>query len=499
MLRVALCLGGGFCLITAWMSGAAGGAGGLSGGRLAAVFAVAVAVGCFALALAPADAWQRVFAGSRRLTEWINRGEATPDARTGWVLAGGALVAGVANLACFFPLQQNPWDDDQGAYLLRAEEIQSEGGTGYLFRALFSGQFDEANRQPLYPALLSFRPEFDAGKLLSAAIGMVTLLLTTILVSRRLGAAVAGLFAVFLASDFAFCFFSTRVVSEVLMVLFSGLTWLMSCGPPGEAGKTAPRRSVLVGAILGLAWLSKATGLLLLIGTVIWSVLEFALDRRSSAGTGTTMRKWAVSIVCLCGAFLAVGSPLIVRNVRRFGNPFYNVNSLLLFADSYQEFDGMVAAKVTTPEAARQFFATHTVGDVARREMSGLVWELFIILRSLGPTPLDDSRALFGAPLALLALATIMAARRPEHRLLLVWGVLHWVVFAWYVPIAAGERFVMPLLIPILVTAGEGVMRVWPWEKPRSAKVLMILGVLWLVVWVMASYAGASWLVPRLS
>jgi len=417
-------------------------------------------------------------------------------------------VACLANIVCFFPLQQNPWDDDQSAYLSRATEIQSRGGAGYLFAALLRGEFEESNRHPLYLAFLSIRPEFDAGKVLSSLFGVITLLLATFLIARRHGAAFAGLFAVLLSTNFAFCFFGTRVVSEILVVLFSGIAWLITSPRPAddrsdqsiaESTKRESLRFACVGTMLGLAWLSKATGLLLLIGYLIWLTVEFGLQRRNHGAQPTAMRKWAVATVCVCSAFLAVGAPLLVRNVRRFGNPFHNVNSLLLFADSYGEFDGMLAAGTTTSSAAQDYFATHTVSDVVRRECSGLVWELFIILRSLGPTPLDDSRVLCGAPLALLAIATALAQRRPEHRLLLVWGLLHWVVFAWYVPIAAGERFVLPLLIPILATASDGLVQLWPWEKPRAVRLWAGLWILWLLVWVIATYAGTSQLAPRLS
>ena len=257
-----------------------------------------------------------------------------------------------------------------------------------------------------------------------------------------------------------------------------------------------------VGVLLGLAWLSKATGLLLLIGYLIWMVLEFGLHRRrnhtASDTRKTSSRRWAVGLACLVCAFLLVGSPLLVRNLRRFGNPFHNVNSLLLFADTYEDLDTMIESDTTTSAATGEFLATHSVTEIVSRELSGLVWELFIILRSLGPTPLDDSRVLFGAPLALLAIVTMAARRRPEHRLLLIWGLLHWVVFAWYVPIAAGERFVLPLLIPILVTASEGIVRLWPSEKPLWERLLMALGILWCVAWTIATLASAS-LAQRLS
>jgi hypothetical protein len=86
-----------------------------------------------------------------------------------------------------------------------------------------------------------------------------------------------------------------------------------------------------------------------------------------------------------------------------------------------------------------------------------------------------------------------MAARwRPEHRLLLVWGLLHWVVFAWYVPIAAGERFVLPLLIPILVASSEGLVQLWPWSKPWARRSFALSGIAWLVVWALATYGLAG-------
>jgi hypothetical protein len=186
--------------------------------------------------------------------------------------------------------------------------------------------------------------------------------------------------------------------------------------------------------------------------------------------------------VLTLAAFLVVSSPLLVRNVRRFGQPFYNVNSLLLFADRYEDFDDLIEAGATTSEAARQYLATHSTGAMLRREASGLVWELFIILRSLGPAPLDNSRILFGIPLALVALAVACIDRGPQHRLLLTWGLLHWLVFAWYVPIAAGERFILPLLVPILVTAADGLVRL-AHDSTAFERKLPGLAAAWCVGW----------------
>src|SRR5690606_20222096 len=108
---------------------------------------------------------------------------------------------------------------------------------------------------------------------------------------------------------------------------------------------------------------------------------------------------------------------------------------------------------------ARAYWQSHTLGDIAQREITGVVWEAFILLRMLGPYPLDDSRVLFGLPLAACALIAIAARPRPEHLLLAIWTGLFMGVFAWYVPIAAGERFLLPLLAPVLLCASEGFVR----------------------------------------
>jgi hypothetical protein len=157
--------------------------------------------------------------------------------------------------------------------------------------------------------------------------------------------------------------------------------------------------------------------------------------------------------------FAVVSEPLIERNLRVFGNPFYNVNSLLLFADDYAEFDNMLRGGVLPSEAAEDYFATHSVGVMLGRELNGLVWEAFIMLRSLGPQGLDDARILVGIPLAVCCAIGLRFERRPAKYLLIGWIAASWVVFAWYVPIAAGDRFPIPLLLPVLAFTAEGIVR----------------------------------------
>jgi 4-amino-4-deoxy-L-arabinose transferase-like glycosyltransferase len=175
-------------------------------------------------------------------------------------------------VARLLSIPQNPWDDDQGAFLITAREIHEHGGIAWLWRTLWSGEFPEANRHPLYLALLSLWPTVSGGQILSAVLGTVTLAVLTASTSRRCGRLTAGAFCVLLGTNGAFCLFSTRVVCEVLLVLFVGLAWLIHLPHSGAPNDRAlsPARCAAGGALLGLAWLSKGTGLVLFAGYLLW-------------------------------------------------------------------------------------------------------------------------------------------------------------------------------------------------------------------------------------
>jgi hypothetical protein len=163
-------------------------------------------------------------------------------------------------------------------------------------------------------------------------------------------------------------------------------------------------------------------------------------------------------------AFVIVAAPLLVRNSIRFGSPTYNVNSYLLWVDTY-ESPNALAEKMTLSEARTAYLQSHSVADLIRREVTGLAWEAFIGLRTLGPAPWDDARVLGGLPLLAFGLLGVSAATREAALSLVLWTGITWIVMAWYIPIAAGDRFMMPLLIPWLTLAADGLVR---WAATRQ-------------------------------
>ena len=57
-------------------------------------------------------------------------------------------------------------------------------------------------------------------------------------------------------------------------------------------------------------------------------------------------------------------------------------------------------------------------------------------------------------------------------------------MFAWYVPIAASERFILPLLVPLLSLASEGIARATGALRPGVIRLTPLVAGTWVAIWV---------------
>jgi hypothetical protein len=461
---------------------------------LAFTFALSVGAALWLLVLGPRSWWDRLTKKATDFGTFWSQTTTSEWRRGGIALAAVSVLVYLILVGRLVPLQIDYEVNDQSAYLRLASEIHDSGIFG-LLRRLYGGEFTEANRHPLFPAVLSFFNRADAGKWLSVGIGLVTLLLSQIMVARRFGWIVGGLFGVMLASNMAFCRTSTLITCEGLLILCSAAAWLLfltlrdtprfeedeHAGHDDPVPRTA-HKTVLASAALGLSFLTKGSGFLLLAGVLVWLCYQRV---RRRIGT----KQLATHVLLAACTFSLVASPLLVRNLRRFGTPLYNVNSHLLFLDKF-ELPEAIATQRSVAESARRYFATHTLRDMAQREIRGLVWEFFIVCRMLGPAPLDDSRVLFGVLLFSFGVLGARGQSRSQSSLPTIWFCIFMLFFAWYLPIVAGERFMLPLLVPLLVFAAEGVVRsLQIWCGGRWKSVLVLSSAAWCIGWIVVTYA----------
>jgi hypothetical protein len=403
---------------------------------------------------------------------------------------------------------------DQLDYLSKAAEIRDGGGLVELSRQLWRGSYeknkvDAGNRHPLYTAALSIRPDFETAKNLSFVMGLVTMGIFSWATVRRFGWLVGGVAAVLLATNSVFQQSASIVACEMMLVLWTLLAWFaierllavrQDSRPPSaetsapgagpvDNGKVAGgwigaawrrHRGLVcqcasVGGWLALAYLTKASAVFLLVGFLAWSLCVRGL------------RSWSwVAII----SFAAISSPLLVRNARAFGDPLYSFNTRFLFADSFDQ--GLGRPFRGTWTEASDYLKTHSAGSIVHRGASGLAWEAFIFLRSLAPATLDKSRPLVGLVILMLAMLGTIHADRKTLALAAVWCAIFYLFFAWYVPIAAGDRFLAPIIPIVLLFAARGttilIASRTPASPDRASQAVRYAAILWCLAVTVLSF-----------
>ena len=479
-----------------------------SGSRLSAARLVTVAASLLvALGLAG------VLAGPDRWRSWICRhllarldwlGPRKPTAghRLCWlaiIIAWSSFLVAVQRGA---PLQDLE-TTDSAAFSRYASQAADDGGPLALVGMLYRGEYAEANQHPLLIGILSaVDKEAVSFQLVTTGISLAGFILVTLLVIRLAGYQVGAVFAALLATNAGFGHLSLQVTCECLLIPLVTLSW-WHFQHWTEADSKPSTWPVMIagGVLLGLAYLAKGTGPIFLVGTLAWLLLANCCSSRSrpdltSDGSDVRQehRRWQMALVLLA-AWMVTASPLLVRNMQMYGSPLYNVNSHFLFLDEFEN-PSQVASRITIGEAAQEYIASHTAGEMIRREASGLAWESFNLARLLGPHPLTDSRALPGILLLMLALLGMGLHPGTGWRLIVCWLLLLFPLFAWYDPIVrSGERFLSPLIPALLFYAAVALGRLLSPNpahtnsSPTRRNLLPLACIAWCLVW-----NGALWI-----
>jgi hypothetical protein len=262
-----------------------------------------------------------------------------------------------------------PFYDDVG-YLRLGQEVRALGGPWRLLRALFDGSWREANRHPLYLAVLALLADTDPGyhrraQLLGVLLGLAALLTLWWSIRRFLGPSVAVVSLGYLACNGALLEHSAREACEGLLLIF----WTLSLGDLLRAEQQRWRLAT-GGAWAGLAFLTKGTGFLLPLS----AGLALAVHR----GLRGKLRAAATVAV----AFAAIASPLLVRNLRLFGAPFYNSNNRLMWNTGLPDFAESFApdAERVLPHSLTEYLARSSLPDVLHRFAAGAAETAFHLL-----------------------------------------------------------------------------------------------------------------------
>ena len=362
----------------------------------------------------------------------------------------------------------------QYPYLIYAKGVATEGVTRFV---------GDRNRMPLLPTLLSlvYDENWDTFVARSAWFSIVSslVILTIIAVAAHLFLPPWPAAALTLAAMFgAFLEQASFVQAELLFYgLFFVSWWLLV----SVMRRPDLLRAIVAGVCVGLAYLTKASALPLLVSFTFFAVIQaVGLAGRSTDSTAadkqttTPMRAGRILLstagVLLC--FVLTVFPYIRENKARFGQYFYNVNStFFMWCDSWDEaltFQKEYRITQQYPDAPPEeipgpanYWRTHSFGQILHRlsgstgtgetaaQRSAGEWYLFLYILPLavvvGFVSLSDREQTIRLRLQALGFANGLVAA-----FCVATFVGYLLLYNWYGVIGYGQRFFLSLFVPIV-------------------------------------------------
>lgn len=362
----------------------------------------------------------------------------------------------------------------QFPYLACAERMAKEPGLGYL---------GDRNRMPLVPLLYAqaytgdWEQYFSRSTWLAIVSSFAALCALGVVAHTRLSAwpatawTLAAAFLVFLPKA---CFVQAELPYYALLFVL----WLLLCRLFGRGQWWV---SLAAGVLAALAYLTKASALATLMAFLAaWGfvqlrfLVKYWTKPDHPAGTRSLTRwiRTSTIVVLPCLVFVIVAFPYLADNKQRFGRYFYNVNSTFFmwcdnwpeakaFADEFQiEAHYPTASQAQIPSPGN-YWHSHSLGQISRRLMYGSAVSV-----QLGWKNGYLKYALLTAVLVGMAAwgRKIRAWELMDRNMgLLVFNVLffggYFLAYAWYAPIAFGDRFALSLFLPALY----GLFRAFDW------------------------------------
>ncbi len=229
--------------------------------------------------------------------------------------------------------------------------------------------------------------------------------------------------------------------------------------------------ALLAGAILGLAFLTKASALP---AWPCWGVV-FVVQSFWPRGTITEPRgryllRRCALLILLSATFLLVIWPYIWTSKQRYGQFFYNVNSAhYMWCDSWPEaltysdrLQGPPVDYSAVPElpSFAKYWRQHTVGGMISRLLNGF---LSLMTRGIKALGYYKFVGLLGTIMLVLGIrrrsrVRELLARQPFAIIFcFVYFGTYLILFAWYDAVVTDSRFILTLFLPFVFVAAIAI------------------------------------------
>ena len=225
------------------------------------------------------------------------------------------ILIGIDNLN----FASNPQAYDTTAYLGEANFIKNHGGIFNFINLCITGKYIQANQHPLYILLITPFASRDISffinaKIISVIVGLILLFSLYIIAKKMFGELIASIAVFGLILNDIFFEWISIVASESLLMLFCLLCMYFIL-----KGFKNNKYWIYAGIFMGLAYLSKGTALFLIPGFIISCFLIYRIQIFKNKYF------WLFFIL-----FVITASPLFIRNIVVYKNPFFNVNDYII-------------------------------------------------------------------------------------------------------------------------------------------------------------------------
>lgn len=354
---------------------------------------------------------------------------------------------------------------DQGAYLSYTRSLYE---TNYNY---VGGR----NRMPVYPFLQSLvydpnlteNESFTRGKYFNIALS-VALLPCLFLIFRRFFSRLQSINLLLITAFTVFLFRAAYFQAEILFYFLSFCGFLLMAR---MFRKPSWKLGIATGIVAGITHLTKAS---ILPGLALFTLIFLAQSlylfynnlRHRKTGVIEARNNFLMhllSLILVVFCFLITVYPYISTSKRAFGSYFYNVNSTFyIWYDSWEEAkqgtrsygDGKGWPEMPPEQipSLEKYLREHTASDILDRFWRGLDKVIAVA---------KDSYGYFKYVVIYLAIAlfttflNLRNSKIPKNQIFLLlfyssYFIAYTLLYAWYTPIASGNRFTLALFLPLM-------------------------------------------------
>jgi hypothetical protein len=348
---------------------------------------------------------------------------------------------------------------DEVAYLALARDYAHEGGIVATIQCHLQGRCKEDNRPPLFELMLEAVADdtpamFARAKLVTFGTALLLLALVFAMVRRVFSWPVAAGSVVAVCLMPALSDYASHVQHDPL---YAALTFT-AVFAIGAWQERSALWWVLAGAVVGLAFLTKGSGHILLVPLVAVSFYRHRLG----------LLKKPILYAAALG-FVAVSFFLLWRNIKLAGSPFYNVNGRGIWLDKWQDVWALQLDPEWSKVGLGWYLQRHSFVDLLLKILRGLGLTVGIFVYAAGVGFANPVvRAIGGVIVCVLAALGMRRRWRAGRKLEILTVLTALVIFSGALTLATSggpgpnARYTYPyvlVLVPYFVA--ELLERVW--------------------------------------